>query len=297
MSLRAYPAAAPQPYANLTISTAHAEYPTPYHSAGLVPSAFAGGSSLAADHLAQPQWSPRYFHARGTQLGQQSAAPPRYSSTSSSATAPARYATGVPISGYGAIPSFSGLRPEGPGRAWGRDTPASADDVQGLAVHGHASEEALLPLRYPAAAAASLVVAPSSRSSGSGSGQYKSGEGVVLASPTPQVPLPSQMAILLNNAGGRREQPDAYGDGGHRTAHDGTPHNLPPPPAHVVMFPNMIHSQPATEAELEEDADAIEEGYLSREKKHGCTMCHKRFDRPSTLKKVRVRLLRLRARL
>ncbi|KAJ7159545.1 hypothetical protein C8R46DRAFT_906263 [Mycena filopes] len=36
---------------------------------------------------------------------------------------------------------------------------------------------------------------------------------------------------------------------------------------------------------LDDDPDALEEGYLSREKKHGCTMCHKRFDRPSTLKK------------
>ncbi|KAJ7223465.1 hypothetical protein GGX14DRAFT_352348 [Mycena pura] len=43
-----------------------------------------------------------------------------------------------------------------------------------------------------------------------------------------------------------------------------------------------------TSAPAGADADEIEEDLLqreSREKKHGCTMCHKRFDRPSTLKK------------
>ncbi|KAJ7447925.1 hypothetical protein B0H11DRAFT_2082043 [Mycena galericulata] len=277
MSLHAYPAAAPA-YASLNISTARAEYPAPYHNAGPASSTFAVGSSLGADHLEHSQWTPRYFHdhARGTQSGGPSTAPPRYSGTNSSA---ARYATGVPISGYGARPSFSS-RPAG--RAW-QDAPASANDVQGLAVHGHVSE-ALQPLRYSAAAAASRsapspVMSSSSCSSGSGSGVFKSGEGVVLASPTPQIPSPAQMAILLKSAAGDQQQ-DSYGDTARPRALN---NNLRAPVAYAVMFPDM--SEPATAGELEEDADAIEEGFLSREKKHGCTMCHKRFDRPSTLKK------------
>ncbi|KAJ7139109.1 hypothetical protein C8R44DRAFT_867274 [Mycena epipterygia] len=281
MSLLAYSAVVPA-YANLsTARAAHSEYPVPYPNAGQAPRAFAGGSSLNADHLEHLQSPPRYFHARGTQLGAPSTFIPRYSGASSSATAPTptRYATGVPISGYGATPAFS-RQPAG--RAWDRDAPASADDVQGLAVHGHASE-VLLPLRYSAAAAASLTatrtspaMASSSCSSGSGSGVFKSGEGLVLASPTPQVPLPPQMAILLNNGGGRHHrEDDAYGDNAQPRAL-----NLRRPISYAVMYPNI--SEPATD---EGDADAIEEGYLSREKKHGCTMCHKRFDRPSTLKK------------
>jgi hypothetical protein len=38
------------------------------------------------------------------------------------------------------------------------------------------------------------------------------------------------------------------------------------------MYPDMMR-EPAT---VDDEGDAIEEGYLSREKKHGCTMCHKR---------------------
>ncbi|KAJ6509669.1 hypothetical protein DFH09DRAFT_1436251 [Mycena vulgaris] len=299
MSLLAYPACAPA-YAHPTMDPAHAEYPVSYPSAGQlqVPRAFAVGSSLGADHLEHPHCPPRYFHARGTQLGGPSTAAPQYSGTSSSATA-TRYATGVPISGYGARAAFSS-RPAG--RTWDRDAPASANEVQGRAVHGHASE-ALLPLRYSAAAAASRsapspVMGSSSSSSGSGSGVFKSGEGIVVASPTPQVPLPAQMAILLNDGGNGHRQDDSYGDTARPRAFD----NLRMPVSYAVMFPNI--SEPATEGELEDDADAIEEGFLSREKKHGCTMCHKRsgsvqflslagtdkpvrhrFDRPSTLKK------------
>ncbi|KAJ7622872.1 hypothetical protein B0H17DRAFT_589775 [Mycena rosella] len=277
-----YPAVAPA-YANLNIptpDTAHPEYLASYPNAGQLqlPRAFAVGSSLGADHLEHPRRPPRYFHARGTQLGAPSTSAPRYSGTSSSAAA-TRYATGVPISGYGATAAYSSPPA---GRTWGLDAPASANDAQGLAVHGHASE-GLLPLRYSAAAAASRsapspVMAPSSTGSGSSNGIYKGGEGLVLASPTPQVPLPAQMAILLNTGGGPHREDDSYGDNAQPTALN----NLRMPISYAVLFPNI--SEPLTEGELEGDPDTIEEGFL-REKKHGCTMCHKRFDRPSTLKK------------
>ncbi|KAJ6569216.1 hypothetical protein B0H19DRAFT_692042 [Mycena capillaripes] len=265
-------------------SAARSGYAAPYYNPGPVPSAFPVGSSLGADHLEHLQCPPRYFHARGARLGAQSTGTAQYSSASSSVPPP-RYATGVPISGYGATPAFSS-RPAG--RTWDRDAPASADDVQGLAVHGHAvhghASEALLPLRYSAAAAASFsapspVVSSSSCSIGLGSGVYKRGEGVVLASPTPQVPIHSQMAILLNDRAEHQHAHDSRGDNARPRAFD----NIRRPVAYALRYPDS--SEPATERELEDDANAIEEGFLSRDKKHGCTMCHKRFDRPSTLKK------------
>ncbi|KAJ6613956.1 hypothetical protein B0H10DRAFT_2221809 [Mycena sp. CBHHK59/15] len=298
MSLYAYPNPTAA-YVNLNfpaMDTMHSDY-APYHNAGQVPSAFAAGSSPSADHIEHPtQRPPRYF-ARGTQLGPPSSVAPRYSGTSSSATAPARYATGVPISGYGPAAYLS--RPAG--RAWEQDGPASADDVQGLAVHGHASE-GLLPLRYSAAAfsATSPAISSSSCSTASGSGVFKSGAGVVLASPTPQVPYPAPtMAILLNNGGEQQRQQETYG-GSALPTHYG---NLRMPPAHAMMYPDTM-TRTVAEGDLDGGGDALEEGFLSREKKHGCTMCHKRsacvssfmfpsvddmyecrFDRPSTLKK------------
>ncbi|KAF8150398.1 hypothetical protein K438DRAFT_440864 [Mycena galopus ATCC 62051] len=247
-------------------SASRSGYPAPYHNPGPATSAFAVGSS--ADHLEHLQCPPRYLHARGMQLGSQSTRAPRYSGTSSS-PGPTRYATGVPISGWGATPPFLS-RPAG--QTWGRDAPASVDDMQGSAVHGHASaaaSEALLPLRYsgpapPSLGAPSPVISSSSCSTGSGSAVYKSGEGVVLASPIPQTPRP-QMAILLSDRAAQQSEQES----------DGAFSNLRTPVA--MMYPDLIR-------ETAED-DTIEEGFLSREKKHGCTMCHKRFDRPSTLKK------------
>jgi hypothetical protein len=242
-------------------------YVAPYHNPGPATSAFAVGSSLGADHLEHLQCPPRYLHARGSRLGVQSAGAPRYSGTSDS-PAPTRYATGVPISGWGATPAFAS-RPAG--HIWGRDTPASVDDMQEIAVHGHASaaaSEALLPLRYSGPAAASLsapspVISSSSCSTGSGSGVYKSGDGVVLASPFPRTPRP-QMAILLNDSAAQQANHDSHG------ARPGAFTNLRMPTvAYAMMYPDLMR-------ETAEEDDTIEEGFLSREKKHGCTMCHKR---------------------
>ncbi|KAF7340384.1 C2H2 conidiation transcriptional factor [Mycena venus] len=243
----------------------------PYHNPGPASSAFAVGSSLGADHLEHLQCPPDYFHAHGTRLGGQSTGIPRYSSTNST-----RYATGVPISGWGATPAFSSPPA---GHAWDRDAPASAGDMQAIPVHGHASSaasEALLQLHYsgptaPSLGAPSPVIPSSSCSSGSGSGVYKSGEGVVLASPIPQTPHP-QMAILLNDSAVQQSDHASHG-----AQPAGAFTNLRMPVAYAMMYPDLMR-------ETAED-DTIEEGFLSREKKHGCTMCHKRFDRPSTLKK------------
>ncbi|KAJ7250163.1 hypothetical protein B0H12DRAFT_1324295 [Mycena haematopus] len=191
-------------------------------------------------------------------FGSQSTDTARYSGTSSSPPPP-RYATWVPISGWGARPA-----------AHTSSGAASVDDTHGVPVHGHASaaaSEALLSLRYsgpapPSLGAPSPVVSSSSSSTGPGSGIYKSGQGLVLASPIPQTLRP-QMAILLNDRAAAQQQQSEREDSDLRR-------------------PTMMYPDPMWEAA---EDDAIEEGFLSREKKHGCTMCHKRFDRPSTLKK------------
>ncbi|KAF7292643.1 C2H2 conidiation transcriptional factor [Mycena indigotica] len=89
--------------------------------------------------------------------------------------------------------------------------------------------------------------------------QYKS-TGVV-AAPQPQLlSNASQMAVLLHDPAALQEQP------------------LPSLPIDDEDQPDYEYGmiQPEDEEELFRDG---------REKRHGCTMCHKRFDRPSTLKK------------
>ncbi|KAJ6459643.1 hypothetical protein C8R45DRAFT_1030609 [Mycena sanguinolenta] len=264
-----YPA---QSFENVSaLDATRSRYPAPYYNPGPTSSAFAVGSSLSADPLEHLQCPPQYLHARGMRFGSQSTGHPRHGDTSSSA-APPRYATGVPISGWGATPPFSS-RPAG--HSWGRDALASLEDTHETPVHGHASaaaSEASVQLLYPGPAALSLgapspVISSSSISTGSGSGGYKSGEGVVLAAPIPQTLRP-QMAILLNDRAAQESE---------QNSSDGAFTNLRMPVAYAMMYPDLI-------GETAED-DTIEEGFLSREKKHGCTMCHKRFDRPSTLKK------------
>ncbi|KAJ7038680.1 hypothetical protein C8F04DRAFT_1034219 [Mycena alexandri] len=82
------------------------------------------------------------------------------------------------------------------------------------------------------------------------------------------------MAILLSG-GNLQHEEDSYGDSAPPRAFN----NLRMPVSYALMNPDVCAPP------LEDDPDALEEGLLSREKKHGCTMCHKRFDRPSTLKK------------
>ncbi|KAH9487308.1 hypothetical protein JR316_0001380 [Psilocybe cubensis] len=93
-----------------------------------------------------------------------------------------------------------------------------------------------------------------------------------LRSPAPQLPTPAAMAILLNPNGRSEAEPSQPGC-------------QFPLPSELVA-----NRSPATAKSnrLVEQVVASQEGIpesISREKKHACTMCHKRFDRPSTLRK------------
>lgn len=88
-------------------------------------------------------------------------------------------------------------------------------------------------------------------------------------SPTAQLPTPAAMAVLLNPSGhGRAQTPQGAMDPAGLSSQQ-------PPPA-MIQMPSSVA-----------DATALMPvpDILSREKKHACTMCHKRFDRPSTLRK------------
>ncbi|KAJ3572083.1 hypothetical protein NP233_g3326 [Leucocoprinus birnbaumii] len=88
-------------------------------------------------------------------------------------------------------------------------------------------------------------------------------------SPTAQLPTPAAMAVLLNpNGHGRSQTPQGTMDPVGLSAQQPTPA--------VIQMPSSVT-----------DANALMPvpDILSREKKHACTMCHKRFDRPSTLRK------------
>ncbi|KXN88582.1 hypothetical protein AN958_07101 [Leucoagaricus sp. SymC.cos] len=86
--------------------------------------------------------------------------------------------------------------------------------------------------------------------------------------PTAQLPTPAAMAVLLNpNGHGREQTPQVAMDSA------GLSSQQPPP---MMQMPSSV----ADATSLMPVPDM-----LSREKKHACTMCHKRFDRPSTLRK------------
>ncbi|KAF9449325.1 hypothetical protein P691DRAFT_774767 [Macrolepiota fuliginosa MF-IS2] len=89
-------------------------------------------------------------------------------------------------------------------------------------------------------------------------------------SPTAQLPTPAAMAILLNPNGRRRERtPQIAMDPASASL------SVQQPPSMMQMSSSVA------------DTSAVMPvpDMLSREKKHACTMCHKRFDRPSTLRK------------
>ncbi|KAK7064965.1 C2H2 conidiation transcriptional factor [Favolaschia claudopus] len=286
MSLR-YPFSAPPAPAFENAGLVDTDYAALYHNSAS--SSFAVGSS-AADHLKHLHGPVRYVHARGAQLSAESTVPaPRYSSNG-----PPNYATGVASSGWGPSATFS-VPPVA--HSWGRNALASIEDMRTPAipprpVHGHglpppqqtASEASvpLPPLRYsgPAAPPSLSVASPvspssASSSSGSGSGVYKSADGLILPAPLPPTGRGQQMAILLND-GSATQQGDQDHDL-HLGAQPGAFTNLRMPVAYAMLYPDLMR-------QTVED-DTFEEGFMSREKKHGCTMCHKRFDRPSTLKK------------
>ncbi|KAF5392203.1 hypothetical protein D9757_001419 [Collybiopsis confluens] len=81
-------------------------------------------------------------------------------------------------------------------------------------------------------------------------------------SPTPKLPTPSEMAILMRPS---------------RAVSSTETSSVPPPLAtRALLSPDpLLAGLPSPE----------EEFTLARERKHACSMCHKRFDRPSTLRK------------
>ncbi|RDB21231.1 Zinc finger protein PLAGL2 [Hypsizygus marmoreus] len=110
----------------------------------------------------------------------------------------------------------------------------------------------------------------------------------VVRSPTAQLPTPASMAVLLNPHA-RSERGEAQSSLYHGTQpqmHGANPRAAHMPAAHPAAPPFPPPSAAAVsqlcpvEPTREPGADS-----LSREKKHACTMCHKRFDRPSTLRK------------
>ncbi|PPQ63546.1 hypothetical protein CVT24_004776 [Panaeolus cyanescens] len=92
---------------------------------------------------------------------------------------------------------------------------------------------------------------------------------------TQQVPTPAEMAMLLNPSSRSQEDSptDAY-EMPPRSATISTTHATP-----AVSRTSTLHSMEQVLA-----PQAGPEPH-SREKKHPCSMCHKRFDRPSTLRK------------
>ncbi|KAG6910617.1 hypothetical protein DXG01_009126 [Tephrocybe rancida] len=94
----------------------------------------------------------------------------------------------------------------------------------------------------------------------------------VVLSPAAQRPTPASMAILLNQTS--RSEMDSPQISFHRPSGNAQ--------AQTVPAPQFV---PVPQPPLEPDATTQADDLLSRERKHACTMCHKRFDRPSTLKK------------
>lgn len=85
----------------------------------------------------------------------------------------------------------------------------------------------------------------------------------VVLSPAAQLPTPAAMAVLLN--------PDSRSE---RRLRQAPPQPLAPPVDDIVqplLAPVITRQVCPIEPELAQSDD-----FLSREKKHGCTMCHKR---------------------
>ncbi|KAF9482361.1 hypothetical protein BDN70DRAFT_435995 [Pholiota conissans] len=92
-------------------------------------------------------------------------------------------------------------------------------------------------------------------------------------SPPSQLPTPAAMAVLLNPHG--------------RSEGELTQSGYDIPPGSAVLAHRASSSAAPIPPRTEEPivtTQGVPES-LSREKKHACTMCHKRFDRPSTLRK------------
>ncbi|KAF8060820.1 hypothetical protein FPV67DRAFT_308509 [Lyophyllum atratum] len=221
---------------------------------GLDLSGFSRGSSLSYPHQEY-----RHFDRGGDQA--------RLPESSSSLSSTSLCATGMGITGNPVL-SNDFFQPEGIAdfpqeqQQW-RWTPASEP------VHG-------LPI-------APVPRAPPAQMLQHGYSTIKSSrinyanEAPVVLSPAAQLPTPASMAVLLHpNSHPERNPPQI-------------PYQSPPVNPHnaQIQTPPAIQPDPVRQVHPVEPETlvAYPVDILSREKKHGCTMCHKRFDRPSTLRK------------
>lgn len=197
---------------------------------------FSGGSSLSYTYLDFD-----YFPDRGGD-------PSRLFECSSGLSRASQCATGIAIPG---IPTSVGdlLQPEGIGeydlqRRWQWHVPLGS--IHGVSVTPVPHE----PQAHPKFSSIKSSVNPVNTSA-------------IVLSPAAQLPTPASMAVLLNpnSQSERRPTQDSFQQPPSSSA------NLPlPPPAMISM------TQVTTfESEKSETLEGV-----SREKKHGCTMCHKR---------------------
>ncbi|KAG6889032.1 hypothetical protein C0992_006600 [Termitomyces sp. T32_za158] len=98
-------------------------------------------------------------------------------------------------------------------------------------------------------------------------------ESSAVLSPAAQRPTPASMAVLLNQTSARTDTKNS-------------PQVSSSAPLDTSQAQPASLTQPVEVTRPAQPAQTINhEDGLSRERKHACTMCHKRFDRPSTLKK------------
>ncbi|TFK23711.1 hypothetical protein FA15DRAFT_446538 [Coprinopsis marcescibilis] len=156
--------------------------------------------------------------------------------------------SGSLFAGEDAAPGYFGDA----GWSWAEEDQQQQEQAQGLA-HGVVAPVPMLP-------APPEVSFLAIKSKGSAAA-------AIVRSPGPPLPTPAAMAVLLN---GRSRS-----DGGQGGYDDGSAGAAAAAAAMPVPVP-VPAPQPSV---------VVPENSTSREKKHACTMCHKRFDRPSTLRK------------
>ncbi|KAF8798291.1 hypothetical protein BYT27DRAFT_7203402 [Phlegmacium glaucopus] len=107
----------------------------------------------------------------------------------------------------------------------------------------------------------------------------------IVCSPTAQLPTPAAMAVLLNpngrstQIGDQQHQQQEQQESSSQMAAD---YEIPQGSAAAIISHHTV--RPIRPVEPVVAVQGVPDS-PSREKKHACTMCHKRFDRPSTLRK------------
>ncbi|KAG6854197.1 hypothetical protein C0991_009510 [Blastosporella zonata] len=220
---------------------------------GLDLSSFSRGSSLSCPH--QEYRHPTY---RGD--------PVELAEATSSLSSTSMCATGLGFSGHSVLPNDcfqAEAIPDFPlQQQWQWTATSSSEPLHGLSrgnvPHTPQMQHAQYEFPQIKRSAVDYVVQPS-----------------VVLSPAAQRPTPASMAILLNQTSrSDMNSPQAIF---HRPSENSrSTQTQPLPTPELVPVPQPLEPEaPATHPD----------DMLARERKHACTMCHKRFDRPSTLKK------------